>query len=73
MHRMGLIARENLREKDREKLKVCDILYGAGVEIRSTVEEVNSEMRTKLVSSETRGGEWKRLVEITEKCLLRGN
>ena len=56
---MGLIVRENLREKDREKLKVCDILYGDGVEIRSTVEEVSSEMRSKLVSSETGGREWK--------------
>lgn len=56
---MGLIVRENLREKDREKLKVCDSLYGAGVEIRSTVEEVSSEIRTKLVSSETGGGERK--------------
>lgn len=55
---MGLIVRENLREKDREKLQVCDILYRAGVEMRSTVEEVSSEMMTKLVSSETGGGEW---------------
>ena len=38
---------------------MCDSLYGAGVEIRSTVEEVSSEMRTKLVSSETEGGERK--------------
>ena len=62
---MGLIVRENLREKDREKLKVCDSLYGAGVEIRSTVEEVSSEIRTKLVSSETGGGERK------EGCMAR--
>ena len=55
---MGLIVRENLRENDRLKLQVCDILYGAGVDIRSTVEEVSSEMMTKFVSLETGGGEW---------------
>ena len=35
--REGPQVRENLREKEMRKLKVCDIPYRAGAEIRSTV------------------------------------
>lgn len=48
---------------------MCDMPYRAGAGIRSTLDVVSPERSTELAFSET-GGEWKGMVEITEKYIL---
>lgn len=63
--------KENLRE-DRRTLIVCDMPYRAGAGIRNTFDVVSPERSTELAFPET-GGEWKGMVEITEKYILRNH
>lgn len=68
IHGKDLTVKENLREEDRWTLIVCDMPYRAGAGLRSTLDVVSPERSTELAFSET-GGEWKAIVEITEKCI----